>query len=188
MMGDVESVFARSATRLVDIEVEDTGIALLKFASGALGVIEATTAARPADLEGSISILGERGSVEIDGFAVNRMKLWSFRDAPASDRDVLERYRENPPDVYGFGHLRFLEHVVDCIRHDRPALVDGREGRRSLELIAAIYESIACAREVPLVFRAEKSPLGRRASGSQAAAVRHASPRRQDRARQGIDR
>ena len=67
MMGDVESVFARSATRLVDIEVEDTGVAVVKFSSGALGVIEATTAARPADLEGSISILGEHGTVEIDG-------------------------------------------------------------------------------------------------------------------------
>ena len=180
MMGDVESVFATSATRLVDIEVEDTGAALLKFSSGAIGIIEATTAARPVDLEGSISILGENGTVEIDGFAVNRMKLWHFNDATENDRTVLEQYRENPPNVYGFGHLRFLEHVVDCIRNDRPALVDGHEGRRSLELITAIYESIESGQEVSLRFRPEKSRLGRRdaAPAADAAAARRELPPR----------
>ena len=175
MMGEVESVYARSATRLVDIEVEDTGVAIVKFSSGALGVVEATTAARPADLEGSISILGEHGTVEIDGFAVNRMKLWRFKEALEADRDVLEQYRENPPNVYGFGHLRFLEDVIDCIRHDGPAPVDGREGRRSLELITAIYESIESGREVALRFQPEKSKLGRR---SAAAEPESAAPRR----------
>jgi predicted dehydrogenase len=181
MMGDVDSVFARSATRLVDIEVEDTGAAVVKFSSGALGIIEATTAARPTDLEGSISILGEHGTVEIDGFAVNRMKLWSFKNVRDGDREALEQYRENPPNVYGFGHLRFLEHVVDCVRNDVPALVDGREGRRSLELITAIYESIESGREVPLRFHPEKSRLGRRSAAMgpvPASTVREAPPRK----------
>ena len=80
MMGDVESVFAKSRTALVDIEAEDTAVVLLKFRNGALGVIEATTATRPKDLEGSISILGEKGSVEIGGFAVNEMKVWNFAE------------------------------------------------------------------------------------------------------------
>ena len=180
MLGDVESVFAKSATRLVDIEVEDTGVAIVKFRNGALGVVEATTATRPADLEGSISILGENGTVEIDGFAVNRMKLWNFNDPRDSDRTVLEQYRENPPNVYGFGHLRFLEQVVDCIANDSTAPVDGREGRRSLELITAIYESIASGKEVPLGVRQEKSQLGRRnivADVPVAARRRKASPR-----------
>jgi len=78
MMGEPESVFARSATALVDIETEDTGVAVIKFRNGALGIVEATTAARPSDLEGSISILGEKGTVEISGFAVNEMKTWNF--------------------------------------------------------------------------------------------------------------
>ena len=77
-MGDVESVFAKSTTALVDIEAEDTAIVTLKFKNGALGIIEATTAVRPKDLEGSISILGETGAVEIGGFAVNEMKHWNF--------------------------------------------------------------------------------------------------------------
>lgn len=162
MMGDVETVYAQSATRLVNIEVEDTGVAVLRFSNGALGVIEATTATRPRDLEGSISILGENGTVEIDGFAVNRMKTWMFRDGLDSDREVLERYRENPPNVYGFGHRRFLQEVADCIIHDRPGAVDGRAGRRSLELITAIYESIESGGTVSLPPRPENSRLGRR--------------------------
>ena len=78
MMGDVESVFAKSKHALADIEAEDTAVVILKFRNGALGVIEATTAIRPKDLEGSISILGETGSVEVGGFAVNEMKTWNF--------------------------------------------------------------------------------------------------------------
>ena len=160
IMGPVESVYAKATTALVKIEAEDTGVVVLKFVSGALGVIEATTAARPKDLEGSISILGENGAVEIDGFAVNRMKTWNFKDDEDSDRDVMERYRENPPNVYGFGHVRFLQHVVDCIKHDRAALVDGLEGRRSLELITAIYESVETGKEVFLRFHPKKCRLG----------------------------
>ncbi len=161
MMGDVESVFAKSITALVDVETEDTGIALLKFNNGALGVIEATTAARPKDLEGSISILGERGTVEIGGFAVNEMKIWKFIDENETDRDILTKYSVNPPNVYGFGHQAYYEHVLDCIINDKKALVDGLEGRKSLELISAIYESIETGREVFLRFKPNKCKLGR---------------------------
>jgi predicted dehydrogenase len=164
MMGDVESVFARSTTRLVNIEVEDTGAALLRFANGALGVIEATTAARPKDLEGSISILGENGTVEIGGFAVNHLDTWNFGDDEEDAAFDIERYRENPPDVYGFGHMRYLQDVVDCLRDGRPGAVDGREGRRSLELVVAIYESIERGAEVKLPLTRHTTPLGRRAA------------------------
>jgi predicted dehydrogenase len=160
MLGDVESVFAYSTTRLVDVETEDTGIAVLKFRNGALGVIEATTATRPRDLEGSISVLGERGTVEIGGFAVNAMKVWDFVDRDARDDEVVAQYRENPPNVYGYGHHAYLRHVVECLRLNRKALVDGLEGRRSLELIMAIYESIETGREVALRFKPAKCRLG----------------------------
>lgn len=162
MMGDVESVFAKSATALVDIEVEDTGLALLKFTNGALGVIEATTATRPRDLEGSISILGERGVCEIGGFAVNEMKTWNFLDKRAGDDEVLQKYRENPKSVYGFGHLKYLENVIECIDTGKAAMVDGLEGRKSLELINALYESIETGKEVFLRFRPNKCRLGLR--------------------------
>jgi predicted dehydrogenase len=160
MLGDVERVFAHSATLLARIETEDTAVATLMFRNGALGVIEATTATRPTDLEGSISVLGEGGTVEIAGFAVNRMKVWNFVDARPDDQGVMEHYSVNPPNVYGFGHQAYYEHVVDCISNGTPTLVDGEAGRKSLELITAIYESIETRREVTLPVRPVHSKLG----------------------------
>lgn len=160
MMGDVEKVYAISRTALADIEAEDTAVVSLQFSNGALGVIEATTATRPRDLEGSLSILGEGGTVEVGGFAVNQMKVWSFVEPHENDESVLANYSVNPPDVYGFGHRAYYEHVIDSIQNNKPHLVDGLEGRRSLELISAIYESIETGREVQLRFKPRKCRLG----------------------------
>jgi predicted dehydrogenase len=160
MMGDVESVFAKSTTALVDIEVEDTAVVILKFTSGALGIIEATTATRPTDLEGSLSILGEQGAVEVGGFALNEMKTWRFEDSTEEDAAVITEFSVNPPDVYGYGHRAYYEHVVSCIRSGDKQLVDGLEGRRSLELISAIYESVETGHEVQLRFRPQECRLG----------------------------
>lgn len=162
MMGDVESVYARTGTYLVRTETEDTGVAVLKFKNGALGVIEVTTAARPKDLEGSISILGEKGTVEIAGFAVNQMKHWEFTDPREEDRYVIANCSVNPPNVYGFGHKMYLEHVVDCISKDAKIMVDGSEGRKSLELITAIYESAETGKEIKLPFTPSHSRLGQK--------------------------
>jgi predicted dehydrogenase len=162
MMGPVETVFAKSATALVDIEAEDTAVVVLRFRTGALGIIEATTAARPVDLEGSISILGEAGTVEIGGFAVNELKTWRFADAQPGDDVVIKEFSVNPPNVYGFGHQAYYEHVVRGIRQGGGQLVDGLEGRKSLELISAIYESIETEREIPLRFSPRRCRLGQR--------------------------
>lgn len=159
-MGEVESVHARALTALVDIEAEDTAVATLRFRSGALGIIEATTATRPRDLEGSLSILGEKGAVEIAGFAVNKIRAWQFSPKLPSDDEVMERFSVNPPDIYGFGHQAYYHHVVDCLANGRAALVDGLEGRRSLELISALYESIETGHEVTLRFRPKRCRLG----------------------------
>lgn len=159
-MGDVMSVHARASRTLVDIEAEDTAVATLQFANGALGVVEATNAARPRDLEGSLSVLGEGGTVVIGGFAVNKMVTWDFVDPQPGDDEVLEKFSVNPPNVYGYGHQAYYEHVVDCLKNDAAALVDGLEGRRSLELIIALYESIETGREVPLRFRSRHARLG----------------------------
>ncbi len=160
VMGEVESVFAKSVTALSNIEVEDTAVVTVKFRNGALGIIEATTATRPKDLEGSISVLGEKGSVEIGGFAVNEMKTWSFSTKKSEDDEVIEKYSVNPPNVYGFGHKAYYDHVIDSILNNRKQLVDGLEGRKSLELISAIYESIETGREVFLRFKPRKCKLG----------------------------
>jgi predicted dehydrogenase len=162
MFGDVESVYAKSTTALADIETEDTGVVILKFMNGALGTIEATTATRPTNTEGSLSVLGANGMVEIGGFAVNEMKTWQFENKLEGDDEVLSQCKSNPPDVYGFGHYEYLKGVIDCIKKNRKALVDGLEGRKSLELLHAIYESIETRREVVLRFRPEKNLLGQK--------------------------
>lgn len=156
-MGPVESVHARSARALVNIETEDTAVATIKFRNGALGIVEATGATRPRDLEGSLSVLGSGGTIEIAGFAVNHIRHWNFCETRPDDVEVLEKYSVNPPNVYGFGHQAYYEHVVSCLASGAPALVDGREGRNSLELVIALYESMATGREVTL-------PLGRELS------------------------
>jgi predicted dehydrogenase len=149
-MGPVESVHARGLRALVDIQAEDTAVATIKFRNGAVGIVEATGATRPRDLEGSLSVLGSGGTVEIAGFAVNQMRHWNFCESAPGDADVLEKFSVNPPNVYGFGHQSYYEHVVACLQDGRPALVDGREGRASLELVIALYEAMATGREVTL--------------------------------------
>lgn len=162
MMGEVESVQAMSTTALANIEAEDTAIVNLRFKNGALGIIEATTAVRPKDLEGSLSVLGESGTVEIGGFAVNQMKVWNFAEGQEGDADVMEKYSVNPPNVYGFGHQAYYDHVVDSILNNTKHLVDGLQGRKSLELINAIYESIETKKEVFLRFKPKHCRLGQK--------------------------
>lgn len=160
MMGSVDSVFCQKITRLANIEAEDTAVATLNFTNGALGVVEATTATRPKDLEGSISILGEYGTVEIGGFAMNEIKTWSFDTPTDSDFLMKDKFSCNPPDVYGFGHQKYYEHVVQAIVHGGPNLIDGFSGRKSLELINAFYESSETARPVYLRFNPKNIRLG----------------------------
>ncbi len=160
-MGDVESVHARGITALAKIEAEDTAVATIKFRSGALGIVEATSATRPKDMEGSLSVLGSGGSVEIAGFSVNKIRTWQFMKPLGSDADMMEKYSVNPPNVYGFGHQAYYEHVVDCFANGTEALVDGHQGRQSLELIMALYESIASGKEVQLPLKVVHCKLGR---------------------------
>jgi len=159
LMGNVDSVMAMTSTRLANIEAEDTGIALLRFVNGALGIIEATTAARPNDLEGSISILGEKGTVEVGGFFANQLKTWKFSEPIAEDETVFNEWGTNP-DQLAWNHTAYLKNVVESIINDHRGLVDGIEGRRSLELINAIYESAETGQEVFLRFRPKKCKLG----------------------------
>ncbi len=160
MMGPVESVKAYATTRLARIEAEDTGVAILRFTSGALGIIEATTATRPKDLEGSLSILGEKGSVVIGGFAVNKLETWNFSE-PLPDDEKAQESSVQIPNVYGLGHYDYYRDIIESFRSGRPSMLDGLEGRKSLELINAIYESAATGEEVRLHYVARGVRLGR---------------------------
>ncbi len=160
MLGEVESVYGMSSTASVNIEAEDTAVVTLKFKSGALGIIEATTATRPCDLEGSISVLGDKGTVEVGGFAMNKIKIWQFSEEKETDKEVLRSFNENPPNVYGFGHKRFYENVYKSIKNNDSFLIDGLSGRKSLEVINAIYESIETGTKVDLRYSPKINRLG----------------------------
>jgi UDP-N-acetyl-2-amino-2-deoxyglucuronate dehydrogenase len=159
LMGEVESVMAKTATRLVNIEAEDTGVAILKFKNGALGILEATTATRPKDLEGSISILGEKGSVEVGGFFMNELKTWNFEEADEMDVEVWDKFSKVPNEP-AWNHSQFFKNVIDSLVNGKRGLIDGLEGRKSVELINAIYESAETGREVALRFTPKKCKLG----------------------------
>ena len=152
LVGPVESVIAKTATLARRIETEDSGAAVLKFRSGALGVIEVTMLAYPRNLEGSITILGERGSVKIGGTAVNKVEHWIFQEYDDDDK-LIEAATTTPPNVYGFGHEAYYRNVLSVLRGEARADTDGRAGRKSLELILGIYESAKTGREVPLPLR-----------------------------------
>jgi len=158
-MGPVETVKAIGTTRLVDIECEDTGAALVRFSSGAIGIIEVTTATRPKDLEGSISILGEKGSVVIGGFFMNELMTWEFAERQPEDDVMIEKYGKNP-EGWGYNLGEYLKDVTNAIHQKKSGLVDGLEGRKSLELISAIYESIETGNEITLRFQPKKCKLG----------------------------
>lgn len=149
LVGPVESVMAKTATLARRIEAEDSGVALFKFRNGALGSMEVTMLTYPKNLEGSITLLGERGTAKIGGTAVNRVEHWSFADYDDDDK-LVEVASSNPPNVYGFGHEGYYRNVLAVLRGLATPDTDGRAGRKSLELILGIYESARTGREVPL--------------------------------------
>lgn len=149
MGGAVESVQAFTATLARNIEAEDTIVVNLKYRSGALGSINVTNLTYPKNLEGSITLLGERGTVRIGGVALNKIEQWQF-DAPHPMDDEVEEANTNPTSVYGFGHLPFYRHVVDVLDGKAEPLLTGREGRKTVEIIEAAYESARCGKSVSL--------------------------------------
>lgn len=150
MMGPVESVFAYTATRLRRIQAEDVATAVLRFRNGALGIIEASSTIFPRNLEETLSIFGETGTVVVGGVAVNRIQAWRLADPMEDEETVLAAQEADPPSVYGFGHLAYMKNVVDSITRGQSPAVDGQEGRKALEIILAIYASVRMGRPVML--------------------------------------
>lgn len=150
LVGEAESVVALGTKGLARIESEDTGVAIIRFRNGAVGSLEATTATRPKDLEGSVSILGETGSVEIAGFAVNQIRTWNFTQARPEDEQIAKECQELPKDVYGLGHRPFLSHVVRSLMGKEESKVSGRDGLKTVNLLCALLESLDSGRSVSL--------------------------------------
>ena len=147
--GPIEKVSAQTATLARKIEAEDTGAAVLRFRNGAMGVIQSTMLTYPKNLEGSITVIGEKGTVKIGGMALNKVERWQFEEELPGDREITES-DYNPPDVYGFGHLKYYENVLSVLDGKAAPSTDGRSGKKSLELILAIYQSSMENRSVGL--------------------------------------
>ncbi len=149
LIGPVESVQAMTGTLARNIEVEDTGVMNIKWRSGALGSMSVTMLTYPKNLEGSITILGEKGTVRVGGVAVNDIQSWEFSDERDYDRNIKEANYETT-SVYGFGHPLYYKNVIDVLRGETEPETDGREGLRSLELLIAGYISARDGRTVSL--------------------------------------
>jgi UDP-N-acetyl-2-amino-2-deoxyglucuronate dehydrogenase len=149
LIGPVESVMAYTGTLARNIEVEDTGVAALKWRNGAMGSINVTMLTYPKNLEGSITILGERGTVRIGGVAVNEIKHWEF-EAPDAMDSLIDDASYETTSVYGFGHPLYYDNVISTLRGEARPETDGREGLKSLELIIAMYLSARDGKRVNL--------------------------------------
>lgn len=152
MMGDEITEVMAYTDRLNHpyIEAEDLGLAIIRFRNGSYGLIEGTTNVYPKNLEETLYLFGEKGTVKAGGKSVNRIEEWNFAGEAENREQVMERYSENPQNVYGFGHTPLYRDVVSAINsHTRP-YVDGEAGRRALELVLAIYQSAATGLPVSL--------------------------------------
>jgi UDP-N-acetyl-2-amino-2-deoxyglucuronate dehydrogenase len=149
LIGPVESVQAYTATLARHIQVEDTGTVAIRWRTGALGSMNVTMLTYPKNLEGSITIIGERGTVRVGGVAVNKLEHWEFADADPDDAQV-EAASYETTSVYGFGHALYYENVIRSLRGEARPDTDGREGLRSLEILIATYLSARDGHRVAL--------------------------------------
>ena len=150
LMGPVRTVYAYTSTLAHAMEAEDAGVAVLRFANGALGTIEGSTLTWPQNLEGSISIFGARGSVKIGGTALNRITLWKVDGQLEGEAELLTSQRVDPPSVYGYSHRAVIDDFARAVLAGTAPQTTGQEARQSLELVLAIYESARTGREVML--------------------------------------
>ena len=143
MMGDeIEEVVGMTDRLHHDyIEAEDLGIALVKFKNGSYGIIEGTTNVYPKNLEETLYLFGEKGTVKAGGQSVNVIEEWRFSDMLDDPEEIKRQFHENPPNVYGYGHTPLYTDVIDAIKNDRKPYVDAEAGKRALELVLAIYQS-----------------------------------------------
>lgn len=155
MMGDEIEEVVGMTDRLNHsyIEAEDFGIALIRFKNGSYGIIEGTTNTYPKNLEETLYLFGEKGTVKAGGQSVNRIEEWRFSDALDIPEKVIAEFKEDPPNVYGYGHIPLYTDVIEAIVTDREPYVNAEAGKRALELVLAIYKS--AAEHLPVKFPLE---------------------------------
>lgn len=142
MMGDeVEEIYGATRRQFHGyLEVEDVGMAVIKFKNGAIATVEGTTNVYPSNLEETLYIFGEKGTVKIGGKSTNNIDVWNFADE--SDEDQNKKgLREQTSNVYGNGHTSLYADMIDAIRSDRAPYIDAQAGKNALEVVLAIYKS-----------------------------------------------
>lgn len=149
LIGPIESMQAYTATLARDIEVEDSGVLSIRWRSGALGSMNVTMLTYPRNLEGSITILGEKGTVRVGGVAVNEIQHWEFADKLPEDENIASASYQTT-SVYGHGHPLYYENVVKVMRGQAEPETDGREGLKSLEVLVAAYLAARDGKRVAL--------------------------------------
>ncbi len=149
LIGPVESVMAYTATLARNIEVEDSGVAVMRWRSGAMGTLNVTMLTYPKNMEGSITILGEKGTVRIGGVAVNEIQTWQFAE-PRPEDEAITSANYQTTSIYGFGHPMYYDNVIKALRGEAEPETDGREGLKSLELLIAMYLSARDGRRIAL--------------------------------------
>lgn len=149
LIGPIESLHAYTATLARNIEVEDSAVVNVRWRSGALGSMNVTMLTYPRNLEGSITILGEKGSVRVGGVAVNEIQHWEF-ETPDPIDDKVKSASYETTSVYGFGHPLYYDNLISVLRGEAEPETDGREGLRSLEVLIASYLSAREGRRVAL--------------------------------------
>ncbi len=147
--GSSDQSKAFTPTLARNIEVEDSAVVNVRWRSGALGSMNVTMLTYPRNLEGSITILGEKGSVRVGGVAVNEIQNWEFETPDPIDETVKSASYETP-SVYGFGHPLYYDNLISVLRGEAEPETDGREGLRSLEVLIATYMSAREGRRIPL--------------------------------------
>ncbi len=160
LIGDIRSVYAKTLKITKKTNAADTCVVIIKFKNGSLGLIEATTATNPRDLEGSISVLGENGSVVIGGYAVSKIDTWKFKKFKKSDIGIL-RYSSNPKNVYGYGHIQFYKNVYSYLKNKKNSVTTLSDGVKSIKIIDKIYASSETSKEVFLDDKIFSKKLGK---------------------------
>ena len=145
------TVYSKMDTSMYPVDVETHGSAIIKFSNGVIGSLDLTNLNYPEDREGSITILGEKGAVKIGGKSMNQVLEWNFQSSSPGDENVFDS-SFIPPTVYGFGHQEFYDRVVQFLINENlgDGIIDGLEGRNSVELLEALYKSSEQSREITL--------------------------------------
>lgn len=148
--GEVDEVYGITKRQFHDyLECEDLGMAVVKFKNGAVGTIEGTVNVYPKNLEETLYLFGETGTVKLGGTSTNNIDVWDFAGEDAMDAEN-RGLREATSNVYGNGHTALFADMMDAIARGRAPYVDARAGRDALELVLAVYQSAAAGKPVKL--------------------------------------